>query len=171
VVSDLQGAISQVRTIAMDLRPPSLDDLGLVPTIDATCRDFGLLYPGIHVTRHITAEEAAIPARLKFVIYRIIEAALKIIGQRGSATEVHITLGMEDRTLSLVVEDNGPSAAFDEPHADLQSPFSAIHERAIITGGQLAVSRTLSGGFKMRASWTPVRTAVRAREQVRKVDI
>jgi signal transduction histidine kinase len=168
VVSDLQGAISQVRTIAMDLRPPSLDDLGLVPTIDAMCRDFGESYPGIRVDREITAQEAVIPSRLKFVIYRIIEAALKIVGQRARATEVHIELQIEDRTLSLVIEDNGSA---EEPHVDLQSPFSAIHERAIITGGQLSVSRTPAGGLRMQASWSPIRSAVGARAPELKMDV
>jgi signal transduction histidine kinase len=168
VVADLQGAISQVRTIAMDLRPPSLDDLGLVPTIDAMCRDFGESYPGIHVDRQITAEEAVIPARLKFVIYRIIEAALKIVGQRARATEVHIELDIEDRTLMLVIEDNGSA---EEPHADLQSPFSAIHERAIITGGQLSVSRTPAGGMRMQASWAPIRGGVAVRVPGLKLDV
>jgi signal transduction histidine kinase len=171
VVTDLQGAISQVRTIAMDLRPPSLDDLGLVPTIDALCRDFGETYPGIRVDRHITAQESVIPARLKFVIYRIIEAALKVVGQRALATEVHIELGIEDRTLSLTVEDNGTAPESDAPHADLQSPFSAIHERAIITGGQLAVSRLPSGGLRMRASWSPIRGGVGARAHDAKMDV
>jgi signal transduction histidine kinase len=171
VVTDLQGAISQVRNIAMDLRPPSLDDLGLVPTIDAMCRDFGEAFPGIHVDRHITVQEALIPARLKFVIYRIIDAALKIAGQRGLATEVHIELEIEDRTLALVVEDNGSAGALEDLHADVQSPFSAIHERAIITGGQLAVSRLPSGGLRMRASWSPIRSAVEARANDLKVDV
>jgi signal transduction histidine kinase len=171
VVADLQGAISQVRNIAMDLRPPSLDDLGLVPTIDAMCRDFGEAYPSVHVGRHITVQEAVIPARLKFVIYRIIEAALKIAGQRRLATEVHIELEIEDRTLSLVIEDNGSAAALEELHADLQSPFSAIHERAIITGGQLAVSRLASGGLRLRASWSPIGGAVGVPAQGLEVDV
>jgi signal transduction histidine kinase len=157
VVSTLQGAIDQVRTIAMDLHPPSLDDLGLVATIDDLCREFGAAYPGVSVEPEVTAEESAIPARLKFVIYRIIEGALKIIGQQGRASEVRIVLEMENRTLSLLVEDNGVAAEVDGLHADLESPFSAIHERAIITGGQLAISRTARGGLRLRASWSPVR--------------
>jgi signal transduction histidine kinase len=154
VVLALQGAIGQVRTIAMDLRPPSLDDLGLAASIDALCRDFRAMYPGIRVETEVGVGEGAVPARLKFVIYRIVEGALKIVGQQGRASEVRIRLEMEDRTLSLRVEDN--AQGFGKPHADLQSPFSAIHERAIITGGRLAISRTRAGGLCLVASWSPV---------------
>jgi signal transduction histidine kinase len=160
IVGELQKAIGQVRAIAMDLRPPSLDDLGLVPSIDALCRDFGDAYPGIDVERRVTAAEAAIPSRLKFVIYRIIEAALKVIGQRAAATHVRIDLETHDHTLALTIEDDGSAPAWQfaaqSPEADPQSPFSAIHERTIISGGRLAVTQTPDGGLSFRATWSPV---------------
>jgi signal transduction histidine kinase len=155
---ELQAAIGQVRAIAMDLRPPSLDDMGLVATIDALCRDFGDSYPDIHVEQEITAPESAIPPRLKIVVYRIIEAALKLIGRRGQATEIRIALHMQDRTLALSIEDDGTTfisaTAAAEAGADaVHSPLSAIHERTVISGGRLLVARGKEGGLSLRASW------------------
>jgi len=155
VVPDLQNALQQVRAIAIDLRPPSLDDLGLVPTINALCREFGKLHPGIRVEQQIKGAEALIPAPLKIVIYRNIEAALKIIGDQGTANEVRILLRVQDGRLTLTIEDYGTAvpSSMVALEMDTQSPFSPIRERTVISGGNLSIARNKAGAITLHASW------------------
>lgn len=157
VIPDLQSAIGQARTIAMDLRPPSLDALGLGPTIDALCREFEGANPDVQVERQIAAQESAIPAPLKIIVYRILETALKIVGSHPEATEVRIALETSNRALTLVIEDNATAvvtAMRDEDGGlDPHSPFGAVRERVIISGGKLSIVSNASGNPVLRASW------------------
>ncbi len=79
IVPVLQSAIQEVRSIATELRPSSLDDLGLIPTINWFCREFEQRHKEISIEREISLQEATIPAPLKIVIYRIIESTFKNI--------------------------------------------------------------------------------------------
>ncbi len=65
IIPVLQQAIQEVRTIATDLRPSSLDDLGLLPTLNWLCREFEQQHPGIRIEREISLQEQDIPPPLK----------------------------------------------------------------------------------------------------------
>ena len=157
VVPGLQSAIRQVRDIAMDLRPPSLDDLGLIPTIRAMCGQFSELHPSIEVEQDIAVMEETIPTRLKIVVYRNIESGFKIVGQRRGMKKVTISLQTENRSLILVIEGDGtaevPSPGLSELGAESHSPLSAFRERTIISGGELEIRNSQTGHVTLRASW------------------
>ena len=158
VVSDLQGAIQRVRSMAMNLRPSGLDDFGLFATIKTLCHEFGDMYPGIGITQKISGRESLIPAPLKIVIFRNIEAALKIIGEQAVASEVRVTLQIRVDSLTLAIADNTtgaiPPAEFISLDVNTESPFSPIRERTVISGGQLTIARNKAGAIELRATWT-----------------
>jgi two-component system, NarL family, sensor kinase len=176
VVPGLQAAIQQTRTIATDLHPSSLDDLGLLPTINAFCREYATVYPWVRVRRQITVKEESIPAPLKIVIYRVIETALKIIARQRTADDARIALEMHDRTLTLMVDANRPPSSTASPAAtpavdprrpqslqslhdltvigiDTQSQLGAIRERTVLSGGRLLIEGNGSGGTRLHAWW------------------
>ena len=176
VVPGLQAAIQQTRTIATDLHPSSLDDLGLLPTINAFCREYATVYPWVRVRRQIAVKEESIPAPLKIVIYRVIETALKIIARQRTADEARVTLELHDRTLTLIVDANRPpsthvlapaisSAGAERRQSiqsvanltviggDTQSQLGAIRERTVLSGGRLLIEGNDSGGTRLHAWW------------------
>ena len=81
IIPMLQEAIQEVRTIATDLRPASLDDLGLLPTLNWLCREFEQQHPGIRIERQISLQEQDIPPPLKVILYRIIVSVLDDVAQ------------------------------------------------------------------------------------------
>ncbi len=170
VVPDLQGAIAKARSIAMDLRPPSLDDLGLMPTIDAECREFGEAHPWIQVEQRFTVSEALIPVALKIVIYRIVEAALRIVANRQATRAVSAGLEMVEGMLELAIEVEGSGAESVPGSAKLRregdSPFMEIEERVVISGGHLSIVHDEDGGMTLRAAWAVVLDAVPLPEHI-----
>jgi signal transduction histidine kinase len=155
VVPDLQRAIAKVRSIAVDLRPPSLDDLGLVATLETLCREFAEAYPAIHVETDLHVPEAQIPTSLKIVIYRIVESALRIIGERRGGSIVGIELSRRGAALDLVVRAEG---AVVDPVLEAAGPegdaaFMEIRERAVISGGRFTVEHSPGGATRVRATW------------------
>jgi signal transduction histidine kinase len=158
-VPALQDAIAQVRNIAMDLRPPSLDDLGLFPTIDWFCQDVELRHSPFVVDREFTLRERDVPGRLKIVIYRIIESALKVIIERHPDTDrIRLALRLTEQTVILTIDDipnASPEAAADKGDADRDAitQFATVRERAVLSGGEFSIARNEAGGNTLRAAW------------------
>ncbi len=157
IVPDLQDAISRVRAMATELRPPGLDDFGLVAAIKALARDFGATHPNIRVALQFRGEEASIPVPLQIVIYRNIEVALNAIGIVGTACDVWVALQVRFRTVTLVIKEEWsaepPMSGMVDLAGSTGSPLSPIRERTVISGGRLSISRKKDGALILRASW------------------
>jgi PAS domain S-box-containing protein len=61
VIPIIQESIGEVRKIAMDLRPATLDDLGILATIAWFCREFQTIYSGIRIEKEINIQENEVP--------------------------------------------------------------------------------------------------------------
>lgn len=155
VVPDLQRAIDKVRSIAVDLRPPSLDDMGLFATLDTLCRQFGDDYPSIRIERAFGVAEAHIPMGLKVVIYRIVESFLRVVGERRAASAVDIDIGMDEGAIALVIEADSSAvvSALEAGEGSRDPALMEIRERAIISGGRLSIDRDEHGVTTLRAAW------------------
>ena len=98
-------AIDQVRTLAHELRPGALDDLGLNASLGALCQDFGeqmaleIVYQG--------AEIAGKPFKTDLPLYRCLQESLTNVARHAQATRVQVTLTDEPGMLALHVSDNG----------------------------------------------------------------
>lgn len=157
IIPVLQNAIRQTRTIAMDLSPPGLDDLGLGPTLRGLRGEFERAHPSIQVDLQMSPQEAEIPAPLKIVIYRIVEAVLKLLDSHPVTTRVLIRLERDDATLALRFQDDAGilvgAMAQEEGEVDAGSLSSVVRERVIISGGKLTVSEETPAGAVLRAAW------------------
>lgn len=159
IIPVLQSAIEDVRTIATELRPSSIDDLGLLPTVNSLCRSFQQQHPGIRIRQDISVHELDIPAPLKVILYRIIVLALNDIALHTDSDRILIALKRHGETLTLLVDD-APSEAPDaaaatlveiDPHAE--SRFTKMLELATLSGGSFAAARPSAGRIMLRASW------------------
>ena len=153
----LQGAIEDVRTIASGLRPSSIDDLGLLPTVDSLCRTFEKQHPGIRLAQEIHLHEKDIPVPLKVILYRIIVLALDDIALHTDSDLIRVALGRHDGTLTLLIDDAPPASPNPatlveiDPHAE--SRFAKMLELATLSGGSFAAARPSSGRIVLRADW------------------
>jgi signal transduction histidine kinase len=160
----LQEAISEVRAIATELRPSSLDDLGLLPTIRWFCREFEQLHPGMQIEQKLSLRESDLPVALKIVIYRIIESTLKNLALHAAADQVHLRLQLADAAVVLLIDDspqdsNYASASTPDPAPDLRLQFAEARERTTLSGGIFSVGRNAAGGVKLECSWDAARGA------------
>lgn len=159
IIPVLQSAIEDVRTIATELRPSSIDDLGLLPTISSVCRNFQQQHPAIRITEEFSLQEKDIPASLKVILYRIIVLALNDIALHTTSDRVLIALGRHDETLTLMVDDTPPETADAaattlveiDPHSE--SRFIKMLELATLSGGSFSAARPCAGRIMLRAAW------------------
>ncbi len=151
----LQDAIQEVRTMAMELRPTTLDEFGLIKTIDWLCNEFKSIYTNIHLETRIKVKEDNIPIPLKTIIYRVIKEGLENIAKQGAANDVSITVSRLDNILSLTLEDNAVAyhAANDEVNTGKDIGLTTIKERILLTGGSFKIQSNQHGGTVMIAEW------------------
>lgn len=150
----MKGAIDEVRQITMELRPSTLDDLGIVATLNWFAREFRASYRHILVDVEIGVGEADIPERLKAVIFRIVQDTLHNIARPGCRSAISVRLGLFGRTLELVIEDSGPAgqpAANAETGQDLGT--ISVRDRAHFSGGDYRVMAWAGHGTLIRIRW------------------
>jgi len=162
IIHVLKGAIQEVRSIATNLRPSSLDDLGLLPTINWFCREFERIHPGTRIEREIALQENEVPSPLKIVIYRVIESAFKNIEQPSQSIRARLTLQRSGKTITLLINNteavsSGLAEAFNqETSPDLHRQFSEMLERTTLSGGTFSASGNETDGFTLCATWSVI---------------
>jgi two-component system NarL family sensor kinase len=156
-VARLRDALADVRRISTDLRPSSLDDLGLLPTIEWYCRQFGQAFPDVQVSCDLRTGEAAIPEQLKLDIFRIVQEALTNVGRHAHASAARVALGQVNERLQLHVEDNGrgfDTGPMRRGEAGLTGVgLLSIRKRVDATGGMLTLESSPLRGTVLGAAW------------------
>ena len=156
VVSMVQDTIKETKRIYRSLSPPILDDLGILATINWSCREFQEVYSDIRVEKSLEIEEADIPEALKIVIYKLLIEALNNIAKHSGASLVRLSLRKAESNIKLILEDNG--RGFDLREAlSAEIPMSGLglasmKERAELFGGSFEIFTGKGRGTTIRAS-------------------
>lgn len=155
-ISHLVDTIKETKQISASLRPTTLDDLGLLATIDWYFRRFNERYPDIELTRRIDLRENEIPEPHKIVIYRILQEALNNAAKHSGADRVIIRLRRKGGQIQLEIEDNG--SGFDVCNAlHREDPFSGhglanMKERTDLCGGSFLLFSRPGEGTRITAT-------------------
>lgn len=151
----LDRLLAQVRSLSLDLRPPLLDDLGLVaalnwllqhPAAGSTTPRVHLSAPGIFGRCDPTIETAC---------FRIAQEALTNALRHAQAESVDLTLSVQRNALHLTVEDNG--IGFDAAAARVRAEgggsigLLGMSERASLAGGALTLLSAPGRGTRVEA--------------------
>jgi signal transduction histidine kinase len=136
-----QTAISEIRRLARDLRPPALDDLGLLLALEEQIESYRHLAPRISL--HAPPQLPALPAAVEVAAYRIIQEALTNVVRHADASQCDVRLALDDDALTISVRDDGRGLpATYRSGVGMQS----IRERTEELGGQLTIASTPGRG-------------------------
>lgn len=157
ILTEIQSVIREVRAMAMELRPPSLDDMGLLTTINWLCREFESIYPEIHVDEVFAVDEQQIPKPLKVIIFRVLQEIMGGISKQGLPADISIKLKKADSSLELEVEDNSLDYhALTQIDANGQywdASLASIMHRVVLSGGLFNMGSNKQGGTVYRMAW------------------
>jgi PAS domain S-box-containing protein len=153
----VRGAMEEVRSISMGLRPSIIDSLGLVATISWFCREFQASHPDIRIEQEIDVGEEAIPDPLKIVIFRVLQEAFNNTARHSKADSLRLSLRRQEGRVSLAVEDNGQGfdpRSVSSPEAPRRGfGLVSMRERTELTGGSFSIESNVGKGTTVRASW------------------
>jgi signal transduction histidine kinase len=141
----VQTMIGDVRRLIYGLRPPALDELGLVAALRGLAAREG---PG--VTRiHVEAPEAVPPleAALEVATYRIAQEALTNVARHAGARTCTVRLSLEPTALVLEVADDGRGFSQSGTGVGLHT----MRERAAELGGTCTIASTTGAGTTITA--------------------
>jgi len=138
----VKSSLQEIRRIIFDLRPMSLDDLGLVPTLQRYVATF-IEETGIDVTLEVyDLNEAAVDKVIEVAVFRIIQEALSNIKKHSKATRAHIKLYIKNGFLMGRIVDNG--IGFDKVKVEEQRRAN-IHESGFGIYGMRQRAELLKG--------------------------
>ena len=158
VRDDMRATVADVRRLVYDLRPPALDQLGLVPAI----HDYAEQYTsdgeaGMRITVDASEELPPLPAAVEVAAYHIAREAITNVARHARARSCRVRLALEGAPerpeLQLKITDDGVGLPA-ERHAGVG--LSSMRERAEELGGTCAVESPPGGGTRVLAR-LPVR--------------
>ena len=146
----VQDVVADVRRLVHDLRPPALDDRGLVGALAQQAEGItGSGGPSVSVD----AEElGSLPAAVEVAAYRIAGEALTNVTRHAHARRATVRLRRDERDLLVEVADDGTGIA---PEAQAGVGLISLRERAAELGGRSEVNCPATGGTVVRA-WLPL---------------
>ncbi len=140
--TDTRTAIADVRRLVDNLRPPALDELGLVGALRQRADQLSFRADGASIQVAVSAEGLPpLPAALEVAAYRIATEALTNIVRHSHATNAVLALRCGN-DLEIEVTDDGPPNGEWRPGVGLH----AMRERAAELGGRFDAGPSPSGG-------------------------
>lgn len=153
VLADLaertRDAVADVRRVVHGLRPPALDDLGLVSALQETAAQYSD-GGGLDITIEAPAALPPLPAAVEAAAYCIVQEALTNVMRHAGATRCVARLALHPTTRSLLVEVDDDGRGLDTD-ARPGVGLSSMRERAEELGGTFSVARGVDGGNAVRA--------------------
>lgn len=134
----LRAAADEARRLIGGLRPPALDELGIVDAIEALVGEARVDVP--QVDFHHRLDAGRLPADVETTIFRIVQESLSNVRRHARAGSVSVRIEQEDGgRVRVVVEDDGvgfePSAVPDDRFG-----LEGIRQRAQLLGGEALIT-------------------------------
>jgi signal transduction histidine kinase len=138
-IGQIEDSIGELRRLIADLRPATLDDLGLAPAVEALVERVSQT-SGLKTTARIELGALRFPTALEDTAYRLVQEALTNVVKHAGASEVAVTLAREDGAVLISVADDGvglhPNRDTDgvRPHRDARACRLAAGTLTITAG-------------------------------------
>jgi signal transduction histidine kinase len=147
--------VSDVRHSVHALRPPALDELGLMGALREAAIQYGPA--SLHVSVENTGELSHLPAAVEVACYRIVQEALANVVRHARANHCSVRIRLEEETGALIVEveDDGRGIREDDRAG---VGMISMRERTEELGGRCVVKPLAGGGTLLRAV-LPFKTA------------
>lgn len=136
----INSIMEGVRRLSHDLRPATLDRLGLLPALEWLASQ---VPSGVSVEVKAYGTERRLPAEVELVLFRIAQEALSNVRRHSQATKAEVKVEFEDKKTRITVKDNGKGFALPETMGDLVKAgrlgLAGMQERIQLLNGSLKI--------------------------------
>lgn len=143
--------LREVRDLAIELRPPTLDDFGLVAAIDRYREKFASRY-GLDIDLTTSGEQITVDGQIAVALYRIVQESLNNVVKHSGATVVSICIAFHADQIMVTIADNGKGISeADVIRAQQENRLGlyGMRERVELLQGRLDIRQSANGGTEL----------------------
>ncbi|MBI4408290.1 MAG: HAMP domain-containing protein [Gemmatimonadetes bacterium] len=148
VRAGLTAAIERVRRYAAELRPPSLDLLGLVPALEGYARTLEAR-AGIRVNVRADPVAGLLVRDAELALYRIVQEALENVARHSGARMAVVDIRRRPDGISAVIQDPGHGFSPEQAERDGALGLLGMQERAHWVGGRVRIQSQRGTGTRV----------------------
>jgi PAS domain S-box-containing protein len=146
--AQIDSTIAAMRRIAADLRPLALDDLGLIPAIEALVQDFERR-TRVRCELALGDPDLALPASHATAVFRIVQESLTNVAKHAKASTVEVIIGAEPDAIAVTVRDDGVGFSTSDPREPHSYGLLGVRERAYLLGGETRIISAPGAGTEI----------------------
>jgi signal transduction histidine kinase len=150
----VQNSVEVIHRFARDLRPTTLDDLGLIPALHSFSKTLSK-QAGLRIRLTAFAGVEALDNAQRTVLYRVSQEALTNVAKHASATRADVTIAKLNGSVSLKIADDGKSFNVDRRLSSRKKNrlgLLGMRERVEMVGGTFAVESSPAKGTTIQAT-------------------
>ncbi|WP_313017100.1 sensor histidine kinase [Acetoanaerobium noterae] len=153
IKTQLRAVLKEIRGIMYDLRPISLDEVGLIPTIERMAADMSY-EKNIAIEIKKISDYPIFNSLNKLIVYRIVQESLNNIIKHSGAKNVVIRMDVRKDSINGSVSDDGKGFDADSfmEAKDKSFGLSSMKERAEIAHGSITIKSVVGKGTKIMFS-------------------
>ncbi len=151
--NSVRNALEETRQLIFDLRPMTLDDLGLIPTLRKFIKEYGDRY-GLSTRFNVVGQERRLPGNMEGVLFRITQEALTNVHKHARAKMAEVTMNLQPTRITVVVKDDGQGFDVARTEANLHKNKNlgllSMRERAELEKGTLEIRSQPGRGTEVK---------------------
>ncbi len=151
--NSVRNALEETRQLIFDLRPMTLDDLGLVPTLRKFIKEYGDRY-GLATRFNVVGQERRLPGNTEGVLFRIIQEALTNVHKHARAKMAEVTMSLQPSRVSVTIKDDGQGFDVARTEANLHKNKNlgllSMRERAELEKGTIEIRSQPGRGTEVK---------------------
>ncbi|MFC3883496.1 sensor histidine kinase [Bacillus songklensis] len=146
----LEKTIREIRLLSVELHPPTLTTIGLVPAVKSYAKLYTSTY-GIVVEIDAIGNQKTIPNQSNIALFRVCQESLANIAKYADTSYAKITFTWEENCVKMEIRDSGKG--FDvEKALNKSSGLAAMKERMNLAGGKCLITSKLGEGTSIEIS-------------------
>ncbi len=145
IVNELIG---RLRDLSMNLRPPMLDEIGLVSTLRWHFERY-TSRTRVHVSFMENIDGSRFPGAVEITAFRIVQEALTNVARHAEVAEVDVEIRADREGLKLLIEDKGRGFNPRTATSGRSAGIIGMQERANLVGGRLTLESAIGAGTRI----------------------
>ena len=145
--TEIRATVGNIRRLVYDLRPPTLDELGLFAAVRERAAQYSNAASGFQVTVDTPSESLNLPAAVEVAAYRIVQEALENASKHAQARQCAIRFA-NHRGLEIEITDDGIGLS---PNITPGVGLRSMRDRAAELGGSCVIESGKTGGTRVLA--------------------
>jgi signal transduction histidine kinase len=148
-LGDVARDIDELRALISELRPATLDQLGLRAALEDLAERVGH-GAEIELVAELEVDAARLDPELETAVYRLVQEALNNVAKHAGAASAHLQVRSSDNHLTVLISDDGKG--FDPSAETSGFGLAGMRERVALAGGELQIESQPGAGTRVRAS-------------------